>query len=150
MEEFVQIAFKKSRLYYYLVFAIGVIVAAIGYWLNTKYVIAMDEKAGTMLSSFTMMYLIASIPGGLWYFSKKVKVIAEIENHQQRFNEYMKWVIIRLVLVGANFIINIALFYTMHSSSFLYAAAIGGVAMLFCKPNLQTIDKEINPITEIE
>lgn len=150
MEEFVQIAFKKSRMYYYLVFALGVLIAGVGYWLNTEYVIEISKESGTMLSTITMMYLIGSIPGALWFFSKKVKVITDIEGHQQRLNEYLKWVKIRLALVGANFIINIALFYTMHATSFLYAAAIGGIAMLFCKPNLQTIDKEINPITEIE
>ncbi len=150
MEEFVQIAFKKSRMYYYLVFALGVLIAGIGYWLNTKFVIEIGKNTGTMISSFTMMYLIISIPGALWYFSKKIKVIAEIEYYQQRLNQYLKWVKIRLILIGANFIINIALFYCMHTTSFLYAAAIGAIAMLFCKPSLQTIDKEINPIIEIE
>lgn len=135
---------------YYLIFVAAILMAAGGYWMNHHFPFEMSKSAIMGVSTITMLYLMGSIVGGFYFFNKKVKQLPEIKDEQSRFAVYMKWVKLRLILIGINFVLNVALYYLAHDKSFLYAAGIGAVAMLFCKPNKLTIERELNPITEIE
>ena len=152
MEQLINKAYKKANLYYYTVFVKAVLFALLGYLANKHYpnLFVFTEETKTVVSTIAYLYLVGSIPLALWMFSKKVAQLIEIEDLNIRYQKYMNWVTIRIALIGVGFVINIVLFYMFHSSSFLYAAAIAAVAMLFCKPNKRNIDKELNPIIEIE
>jgi len=97
-----------------------------------------------------MLYLITSIPFALWVFNKKVPLLKQIEDLQRRYKSYMNWVELRMLLIGVNFVFDIGLYFIMKSDSFFFAAAIGSVAMFFCKPNIRTVENELNPTTEIK
>lgn len=147
MEELLVKAYKRSSLYYYAVFATAVVFAAIGYFLNIKTpeLFHFSNQTVTITSTIAYLYLVASIPFALWFFNKKLTVVAAITDLTDRFKSYINLHKTRIFLVGFNFVGNIILLYVLHNKSFLYAAAIGAVAMLFCKPNKISIEKEFNP-----
>ncbi len=151
MEELIEKAYKKANFYYYTIFVKAVVFAFLGYLANTNYpnLFNFTEATKTVVSSIAYLYLIGSIPLALWLFSKKVALLISIEDINLRYTQYMYWVLVRMGLIGVSFISNIILGYMFQSSSFLYAAAIAAVAMLFCKPNKTNIDRELNPIVEI-
>lgn len=148
MEELSKTAFRQSNIYYYSIFALAVIIAGCGYLFKQNYQFIIDPTIVVAISSVAMLYLVASIPFALWFFNKKTKTLGEIEKTSERFAFYMKHLKLRMSLVGINFLLNILLFYTLSSTSFLYAAAIGAVGMLFCKPNKNMIEADLNPIIE--
>lgn len=150
MEEYVNKAYRKAIVWYYLIYAKVIVLALIGYWLNQSLVIKLSKSVVTGISTLTMLYLMASIFGAFYFYNKKMQQIPAIKDLDLRFAVYVKWLRLRLFLVGANFVLNVALYYLLHDKSFLYAAAIGAVAMVFCKPNKVNIDKELNPITKLE
>lgn len=151
MEQLIEKSYKKANKYYYSIFALAIAVALLGYWINTNYPLFFNfsEATKTVVSSIAYLYLVGSIPLALWLFSKKVATLIQIEDLSARYEEYMKWVMVRMGLIGLSFVVNIIFGYMFQSSSFLYAAAIAAVAMLFCKPNKVNIDKELNPIVEL-
>ena len=152
MDELIDKAYKKANFYYYAVFAKAGFFALLGFIVNRQYptYFNIPQEIITLVSTFSMLYLIASIPFALWIFSKKVAVVATIEDETSRYTSYMNWVKIRMGLIGTNFVLNVILYFTMHSMSFFYAAGIGSIAMFFCKPSKINIGKELNPVTEIE
>ncbi len=152
MDELIEKAYKKSRFYYYTIFAKALFFALIGYMFNMQYpgLLYFSDNTITIISSFAYVYLLSSIPFALWWYSKKIAVVATIENTDERYAKYMYWVLFRQIVIGASFVGNIILLYLLHSNSFLYAAAIGAVGMIFCKPNKNSIERELNPIVEIE
>ena len=85
------------------------------------------------------LYLMASIPFALWYSNKKVGKLGKVEDDEQRYKEYMRIVKLKIGLVAVAFVVNIILFYLLHSYSFLYAAGIAAVALIFCKPKEEDI-----------
>lgn len=150
MEALVEKAYRKAIVLYYLIYVKVILLALLGYWLNKNFVFELSKPLVTGISTLTMLYLLGSIFGAFYFYNKKVQQMPDIKDLDARFAVYVKWLRLRLILVGANFVLNVALYYLLHDKSFLYAAAIGAVAMVFCKPNKVNIDKELNPITELE
>ncbi|MDR3704414.1 MAG: hypothetical protein P4L28_00725 [Paludibacteraceae bacterium] len=150
MDELILKANKKVNFYFYIALIVALVLISLGYWLNKKFVLSIPAKTGVILSTITMLYLVLSIPFALWFCNKKIATLSLIENMDNRYVEYIKWIKIRMVAVSSNFLINIVLYYFMHTTSFVYAAGIGAIALIFCKPNKVTIEKELNPITETE
>ena len=150
MDELILKANKKVNLYFYIALVAALVLISLGYWLNKNFALSIPAKTGVILSTITMLYLVSSIPFALWFSNKKIAALSLIENMDNRYVEYIKWIKIRMLAVSSNFLINIVLYYFMHTSSFVYAAGIGAIALIFCKPNKVTIEKELNPITETE
>jgi hypothetical protein len=150
MDELILKANKRVNHYFYIALIAALVFIALGYWLNKNFVLSIPAKTAMILSTITMLYLVSSIPVALWFCNKKIVALSLIENMNNRYEEYIKWVKIRMMIVSSNFFINIALYYFMHTTSFVYAAGIGAIALIFCKPNRVTIEKELNSITETE
>jgi hypothetical protein len=150
MDELILKANKKVNLYFYIGLIAALVLISIGYLLNKSFTLSIPAKTGVILSTITMLYLVSSIPFALWFSNKKIAALSSIENIDNRYVEYMTWIKIRMAVVGSNLFINIVLYYFMHTTSFVYAAGIGAIALIFCKPNKVTIEKELNIITETE
>lgn len=150
MENLIVKASRKVNLYFLLTIGLGVGLIAVGYALNKCCVLNIPAKAALILSTLSMLYLVSSIPSALWFCNKKTAQLGGVDDIETRYAEYIKWVRIRVIAVGSNLWINIVLYYLMHTLSFSYAAGIGAIALLFCKPNKVTIEKELNITTEIK
>ncbi|MBO7337353.1 MAG: hypothetical protein J6W49_02355 [Paludibacteraceae bacterium] len=131
-------AYRWSLLMYYGVFVLVLLCACFGYMLQTK-TQPLDKNVETVISSISYLYLMASIPFALWYSNKKVGKLGKVEDDEQRYKEYMRIVKLKIGLVAVAFVVNIILFYLLHSYSFLYAAGIAAVALIFCKPKEEDI-----------
>ncbi len=133
---------KQANMYYYSAYAIAIFTIFAGYFLQIKN-IALDEYSTSIISSIAFLYTLISIPVALWLYNKKVKIASGLENDDERVAIVLKWSKIRILLVALALVINILLYFTtpsVASKSFLFAAGIAALAMLFCKP--KSIDFE--------
>lgn len=137
-KQFEKKAYIWSLLMYYGVFVLVLLCACFGYMFQT-HTPPIEKNTETIISTISYLYLMASIPFALWYSNKKVNTLGKIEDDEQRYNEYMKIVKLKIGLVAVAFVVNIILFYLLHSYNFLYAAGIAAVALIFCKPKEEDI-----------
>ena len=137
-KQFEKKAYRWSLLMYYGVFALVLLCACFGYMFQT-HTPPIEKNTETIISSISYLYLMASIPFALWYSNKRTGKLGKIEDDEQRYNEYMKIVKLKIGLVAVAFVVNIILFYLLHSYNFLYAAGIAAVALIFCKPKEEDI-----------
>lgn len=140
------ILLKKLNLYYYLIFVKAVLVAFTGYFM-VKYDITIDTKTnlGIGIGSFSMLFLLFSLPLMLKQFSKKTKEITQLADVEEKQQQYIRWSMIRLFIVGFNFIINVLFYYLLQpvNNSFLFAAVIAAIVLYFCKPSQTKITSDI-------
>lgn len=131
-------AYRWSLLMYYGTFILALAAGAIGYNLQ-EYTGIIEKTTETVVSSISYIYLLCAIPFALWFFSKQVEKLGKEEDDDERYRKYMKLAGLRIGMIAVVFVVNIVLFYLLHSYSFLYAAGIGAVALLFCKPREEDI-----------
>ncbi len=85
--------------------------------------------------------------------------MTSLKTEQNRAVYYVKQIKLRYLLIGINFPLNIFLYFALQGKPYFYAAAIGGIALLFCRvsrssaeqainPPAQTTETELNPETE--
>ena len=91
------------------------------------------------------MYVIISVPLGLWIFSQKLKTL-KTKDSVQCF--YKKIWLLRLSLISFGVILNVLLFYILKDLSMLYAAAIAAIAFIFCKPTMIKIENDFSIFDE--
>ncbi len=146
MEEKIKKVYRIALASYYSMFASAILVAFIGFKISRDS-FNFNEEITTAISTLSIIFLVVSIPLILWLYNQKITKITTIHK-DVRYSFYIKWIKIRIFTVGFGLLINILLFYLFHSYSFLYAAGISAVAMLFCKPNKNTIENELTIIEE--
>ena len=126
---------KKLTIAYYLIYLAAIAVAAIGYLLfRSGLVIDSKSQAGIVISSVLILFIICSIPPSLAIFNRKTKQWAELEDASEKLKEYTKASIIRLAIVGSNFLLGILFFFLLNSQNMIILAGIAAIALLFCKP----------------
>ncbi len=126
---------KKLTIAYYLIYAAAIAVAVIGFLLfRSGFVIDEKSQAGIAISSVLILLIISSIPLSLAIFNKKTKQWAELEDVAEKLNRYRKASIIRLTIIGADFLLGILCFFLLHSQNMIILAGIAAIALLFCKP----------------
>jgi hypothetical protein len=103
------------------------------------------SEIGMLISSFTILYLLLSIPlslGGFYRLSQKWKAL---EDKQLKLKNYTKFGIVRLALIGSALEISIIAFFLLRSEmSMIYCAGIAAIALIFCKPSIQKISSELD------
>ena len=138
---------NKLTLIYYGFYVLAIGLAAIGYAYLSGKPPLVDEhgSAGIALSSAYIVLLVASIPLALKLFSMKVKKLAAREDLDEdaKAARYLPLAAWRLVAIGADLLVGIALFYLLGSRSMVYCAAIAAVALVFCKPSEVKADNEL-------
>ncbi len=140
MEENIKKAYRVALASYYSIFAGAILVAFIGYKIS-QYSFVFSEETTTAISTLSFIFLIVSIPVVLLLYNQKIRKMTTDEN--MRFSFYIKWIRIRVFTIGFGLFVNILLFYLFQERSFLYAAGISAVALLFCRPNKNTIENEL-------
>jgi hypothetical protein len=60
----------------------------------------------------------------------------------------MKWVYLRLAIVGSNMLVNLFFLSAFQNQSFLYAAGIAAIAMIFCRPEKAVFERELTILKE--
>jgi hypothetical protein len=140
MEELIKKAYRIALVSYYGVFIGAILIALLGFKVS-QHSFVFPEETVTVISTLSYLFLIISIPLILWLYNKKISNMTT--NATERVSFYGKWIKVRVFTIGAGLFLNIFLFYLFHSYSFLYAAGISAIALLFCKPNKNTIENEL-------
>ncbi|MDR1543986.1 MAG: hypothetical protein LBS50_06190 [Prevotellaceae bacterium] len=149
--------FKKLAICYYFVFVLAILTAVLGYFLNKNGIILQNATAIRVLKFVLVLYMLISIPLALKYFSVKVKKIAQMENKIEKIAKYLTLSKLRIWLISINLLLGILFVYILYQPNnqfdMLYFAAIGAVALLFCRPSKTKIENDLdnqNPqITQI-
>ena len=136
--------FKKLNIVYYSFYLAALLVALIGYKL-WKAGITIDSfsETGIAISSVIIILVLACVPSGLFLFNKKTKQWAQLEDEKEKLKLYTRGSIIRLSVIGANFLICILFFFVLNSQNMIILAGITAVALLFCKPAKPKIITEL-------
>lgn len=136
---------KKLTAYYYIIYVAAIIVATIGFHFFRKGIsIDAQSSIGIALSSFLIILIIGSIPLTLSIFSKKTKQWAKLENVKERLERYEKGSIVRLIIIGAGFLMGVFFYFLLKSPSMLFSSGIAAIALFFCKP------AEVKIISELQ
>lgn len=150
MQELIRKTYKKSITIFYAILLGTVLIGVAGSWLKGDFQFGIDKMLITGISSVTMLYLMASIFGALFFYNKKVKLLILEDELDIRYAKYLTWIKLRLLLIGSNCIINVILYLLVHEKSFLYAVGVAVIGLIFCMPSEKTIEHELNPIIENE
>ncbi len=136
--------FKKLNIVYYTFYLAALLVALIGYKLwKAGMTIDSFSETGIGISSVIIILVLACIPSSLFLFNKKTKQWAQLEDEKEKLRLYTRGSIIRLSVIGANFLICILFFFLLNSQNMIILAGITAVALLFCKPAKPKIITEL-------
>mgnify|MGYP006316070285 CR=1 FL=1 len=136
---------KSLQLYYYLAFLLFFAVAFLSSCFIKEPLYELGSNVAILLQSVGIMYVIISVPLGLWIFSQKLKTL-KTKDSVQCF--YKKIWLLRLSLISFGVILNVLLFYILKDLSMLYAAAIAAIAFIFCKPTMIKIENDFSIFDE--
>jgi hypothetical protein len=132
---------KKLAIFYYAVYFFAVVLVMFGYVCSKNELFITNELFVDIFKSIIIIYMLISIPLALRLFSRKIKEIAQIDNQEEKFLKYLRISKMRILLISITFLVGISAFYILKKTDitkpmfdFLYIAAIGAVALVFCKP----------------
>ncbi|MDR0830060.1 MAG: hypothetical protein LBN95_08125 [Prevotellaceae bacterium] len=138
---------KKLTINYYAVYFAAVILAVLGYFLKENNLIIENAKIIEIIRYVFILYILISIPLTLKFFSVQVKKIAKIENETLKIAKYLQVSIIRIWLIATNLLLGILFVYVLYQPDnrfdMLYFAAIGAVALFFCRPTKQKTETDL-------
>ena len=126
---------------YYGILALAVITVVLCMKFLTFH-ISPTEQNGIIVSYIVICYMLISVAGGLWWFKRKITPLKKRED-ELRYNEYFRYALVRLCVIGAGLIIGIVAFYLMQHLPMIYCAAISAVALVFCKPQEARIELDL-------
>ncbi len=135
---------KSLQLYYYIVFLLFFVVVLFSSNLLKNPLFELGTSVAITLQSVGVMYILISIPLGMWFFHQKQQKTLQTLPSEQQQSYYKKIWLLRLVLISFGVILNVLIFYILKDLSMLYAAAIAAVAFIFCKPTMQKIENDFS------
>lgn len=129
---------KKLNWYYYGALVLAVIVAAVMlYLIKKQMILPLDPMSavGQIIQYVVIVYILASVPGGLYLFKRKCDKIKQLETDEEKYEQYTKSAILRLIAVGLGISLGIFAFYMLGGyQSMIWCAAISAIGIYFCKP----------------
>ncbi|NLO69620.1 MAG: hypothetical protein GX102_01430 [Porphyromonadaceae bacterium] len=102
------------------------------------------SKLGTNISTAYIIYLLVSIPAGLFLFHQYTLKLRKETDEYIKFQKYKKAAYLRLWVVGIGLIIGVILVYVLRSQSMIFTAAIAAIALYFCKPSGVKVIRELD------
>ncbi|MCQ2325496.1 MAG: hypothetical protein MJZ58_04830, partial [Paludibacteraceae bacterium] len=99
----------------------------------------------------TVQYIVIAdalffIPMGLYGFKRRCDKIRRIEDETEKYAQYKKEAIIRIIVVSNVMVLGIFAYYWMGGyKSMLWVAAIGAIGWYFTKPTPRKIQLELLP-----
>lgn len=134
---------------YYVYMTIFAVVVVLFRYANTGDTALWDPMAqdGQMVQYAVIAYMLASVPGALFFFKRAMKNVAAIEDEKLKEQTYTSYAFIRMSVIAFGVVLGILAFYLMGGyMPMLWCAAISAVAMIFCKPTQDKIEAEMNDI----
>ncbi len=140
---------KVINIVYYALYALYVLLIAVfGFWFKpSDHGMALDPLAqpGQSVAYCTIVYVIASVPGALWWFKKQMKRVSRITDERMQHQQYTNCAVARVLLIGIGAALGIVSFYFLGAyQPMLWCAAIAVIAQYFCKPTDRKIYLEMN------
>lgn len=141
---------KQLNWYYYGMMALTLISGLTAYLLF-YYFHVFDPLPTLSPLGQTVQYIVIAdalffIPMGLYGFKRRCDKIRRIEDETEKYAQYKKEAIIRIILVSNVMVLGIFAYYWMGGyKSMLWVAAIGAIGWYFTKPTPRKIQLELLP-----
>lgn len=133
---------------YYTLFVVMILVATLLWYLfmhGQLVSFAPQSTVGQAVQYIVIAYVIASIPTALYLFKRLCRKISAYEDGQ-KYALYLKWGIVRMIVIGIGMILGVAAFYLLQGyQSMIWCAAIAAIGLFFCKPNERKIELDLLP-----
>lgn len=143
---------RHLNFYYYGMLILTLLSATVSYLLITRGIVLPIDRMSTLgrtIQYIVIMDALATIPLGLYWFSRVCKRLAKMEDEAERDRLYGKYAAIRIVLVSNTMVFGIAAFYFMACySSMIWLTAVAAVAWTFTKPTEKKMYLELHPQEE--
>ena len=144
---------KQINIVYYALYVMYVLLVVIfGFLLkDSPNMLQFDPliQPGQSIAYVVILYVIASIPGALWWFKKQMKKVSKMEDEAAKQAKYLSCAVIRVAVIGLGAVMAIVAFYLLGTyQPMLWCAGIAVLAQFFCKPSDRKIYLEMNDKNE--
>ena len=144
---------KQINIVYYALYVMYVLLVVIfGFLLkDSPNMLQFDPliQPGQSIAYVVILYVIASIPGALWWFKKQMKKVSKMEDEAAKQAKYLSCAVVRVAVIGLGAVMAIVAFYLLGTyQPMLWCAGIAVLAQFFCKPSDRKIYLEMNDKNE--
>ena len=144
---------KQINIVYYALYVMYVLLVVIfGFLLkDSPNMLQFDPliQPGQSIAYVVILYVIASIPGALWWFKKQMKKVSQMEDEAAKQAKYLSCAVVRVAVIGLGAVMAIVAFYLLGTyQPMLWCAGIAVLAQFFCKPSDRKIYLEMNDKNE--
>lgn len=146
MHQVSESVFRFSQRGYYLSFIAIVFAVIVGYLLGKYTNVDKTSETAIALQSLVFIVLMISLPGVLWWFNRQSRQLPALHPEEMRVASYKRLIILRFIVVNLNIVLNGILFFVFADKSFFMCAAIAAVFLLFCRPGIGNIEKDLGLI----
>ena len=144
---------KQINIVYYALYVMYVLLVVIfGFLLkDSPNMLQFDPliQPGQSIAYVVILYVIASLPGALWWFKKQMKKVSKMEDEAAKQAKYLSCAVVRVAVIGLGAVMAIVAFYLLGTyQPMLWCAGIAVLAQFFCKPSDRKIYLEMNDKNE--
>ncbi|MBB3185946.1 hypothetical protein [Microbacter margulisiae] len=150
MDFWIKEIFRVTKRFYYVSYLVGLVSLLSGFALSRYYCFDRMDPVFIQIQSMDIILLLGSLPGILWLFHKKTKELGGLPTMEQRTQRYLRWSLIRLIVIDFNLVINILLLFLLRDISYLFATAIVMVMLILSRPIVQKLKEELGLVKETE
>ncbi len=141
---------KQLNWYYYGMMVLTLLSGLVAYLLFYHFRV-FDPLPTLSTLGQTVQYIVIAdalffIPMGLYGFKRRCDKIRRIEDETEKYKQYKKEAIIRIIVVSNTMVLGIFAYYWMGCyKSMLWVAAIAAIGWYFTKPTPRKIQLELLP-----
>lgn len=127
---------KQLQILYFIIWVIPIALSML-YWvgcINSGEYVESGSAAEYIYYSLSVFLTLAIVHLSLRCFRYRV-VLKTMKDHPKAQRNYIIWNVVRLVLMLAVILLDLAVYYFFHAEAGVYAAGICLIALAFCWPN---------------
>lgn len=141
---------KQLNWYYYGMMALALLSGTLAYLLIYHWhlidPIGTLTQVGQVIQYVVIIDALFFIPMGLYGFKRRVDKISRLEDEAEKYAQYKKEAIIRIILVSNTMVLGIFAFYLLGCyKTMLWVTAIAAIGWYFTKPTPRKIQLELLP-----
>ncbi len=141
---------KQLNWYYYGMMALALLSGTLAYLLIYHWhlidPIGTLTQVGQVIQYVVIIDALFFIPMGLYGFKRRVDKISRLEDEVEKYAQYKKEAIIRIILVSNTMVLGIFAFYLLGCyKTMLWVTAIAAIGWYFTKPTPRKIQLELLP-----
>lgn len=137
---------RRLNWFYYGSYVLACLAATLFWYLVTGQSLSVIEPqsvGGNIMQYVVILYVLVTVPGGLYVFKRVCEKIRKMEE-TQRYAMYYKWAVVRICVIGLGITLCIIAFYVLGGYvSMIWCAAIAALGLYFCKPTPRKIQLEL-------